>query len=336
MKKNILFISILLISTFSFAKKVKFAVDMRGQVLLSTGVHITGDFQTLAGFSGGDWMSNTTPLTRETIDTNIFSIIVDIPAFAKYEYKFLNGDQFYETEFVPFESRVGYDFNDNRWLYVDSLANDTTFVGAIRFSQNAPLGQDLVRFKVNMTDEIVSSFGVHLSSSFQSWNSTTTRLYSFQDNVYEYIAYVDSNSLSFQYIFVNGNTSGEYELVPSSCAVFDNREINFVNDTVLNTVCFSSCSDCINSTGIDELRYSNSVHMYPNPMSSSSILIFNDRQKNHSISIYNTLGKSVRTYSNYSESTLQIEKNELEKGIYTILITDSNGNNSTIQRLIIQ
>ena len=121
----------LLLSIFAMnvsAKKVKFAVDMTGQIINTTGIHISGDFQTIAGFPGGDWASNTTPLTQEGT-TDIYSIVVDIPAFAKYEYKFLNGDQFYEAEFVPVESRVGYNFDDNRWIYVDSLADDTSFVG---------------------------------------------------------------------------------------------------------------------------------------------------------------------------------------------------------------
>src|SRR3989344_125947 len=134
MKKIILVsVAILLASNITFAKKIKFSVDMTGIAISPFGMHISGDFQTLAGFSGGDWMSNNTPLTQEISDTNIYSIVVDIPAFAKYEYKFVNGDQFYEAEFVPEESRVGYNFNDSRWIYLDSLADDTTFVGAILF-----------------------------------------------------------------------------------------------------------------------------------------------------------------------------------------------------------
>ncbi|MBK8686725.1 MAG: hypothetical protein IPN26_18020 [Bacteroidetes bacterium] len=48
-------------------------------------------------------------------------MVVDLPAFAKYEYKFLNGDQGYEVEVVPEESRANYNLSDNRWIYVDSL-----------------------------------------------------------------------------------------------------------------------------------------------------------------------------------------------------------------------
>ncbi len=336
MKKYTLLLCILLFSTFSFAKKVKFSVDMRDQVLLSTGVHITGDFQTLAGYSGGDWMSNTTPMIREIVDTNIFSVIVDIPAFAKYEYKFLNGDQFYETEFVPEESRVGYNFNDNRWIYIDSLANDTTFIGAIQFSKNAPKGFDLIRFKVNMTNETTSSLGVHLSGSFQSWQPETIRLYSFQDSIFEYIAYIDTNYLSIQYLFVNGKTIGDQEIVPSSCSISDHREINVIKDSVLNTVCFSECDNCFDSSEISEKKAENTSKLYPNPMSSNSILQFKDNQSIHTIRIYNGLGETVRMYCNYSNPILEIEKDDLENGVYTLSISTENEIYLSNQRLIIQ
>ena len=59
---------------FSFAKKVKFAVDLTGQPISPNGVHITGDFQEIAGFPGGDWTSDGTPLTQEGT-SSIYSII---------------------------------------------------------------------------------------------------------------------------------------------------------------------------------------------------------------------------------------------------------------------
>jgi len=90
MKKTFLILALILSFSIVNAKKVKFSVDMTGQTISSYGVHVSGDFQTLAGYSGGDWASNTTLMAQEA-DTNIYSIVVDIPAFKKYEYKFLNG-----------------------------------------------------------------------------------------------------------------------------------------------------------------------------------------------------------------------------------------------------
>src|SRR5207248_6349550 len=112
MKKFLLFALTLFSLSTALAKKVKFAVNMTGQTINTLGVHVWGDFQVAAGYTS-DWAPNLTLLTQEAADTNIYSMIVDIPAFAKYEYTFLNGDQGYDAEFVPQESRVGYNFNTN-------------------------------------------------------------------------------------------------------------------------------------------------------------------------------------------------------------------------------
>lgn len=333
--KTIILISFLLgISSFSYAKKVKFAVDMTGQTLLSTGVHIAGDFQTLAGFTGGDWMSNTTPLTQETGDTNIYSIVVDIPAFAKYEYKFINGDQFYETEFVPEESRVGYNFNDNRWIYVDSLADDTTYVGAILFSQNAPKGYNLLRFKVNMTNQIVNSNGVHIATSFGAWNTSNTYLLSFQDNIYEVITYIDTNETSCQYKFINGNSTSEYETIPSACESNGNREASFSTHTVLDPVCFSECADCISTANLEDIEDHVKTYIFPNPTNDATVLYLND-QTAKTITITNALGSTVRSYS-CLEKTLKIEKETLPQGLYIISIEEEATHQLSTLKLIIQ
>ncbi len=316
MKNTILTFFLVLFTLTLSAKKVKFAVDMSGIAISPFGMHIAGDFQTLAGFSGGDWMSNTTPLTQETADTNIYSIVVNIPAFAKYEYKFINGDQFYEAEFVPFESRVNYNFNDNRWLYIDSLANDTTFIGAIKFGGNAPNGKKLVRFFVDMTNETVSSNGIHVAGDFQMWNTATDILYHFvdaPDGVYEVINYVDS-STTYNYKFYNGNSSGDSEIVPSACNVGGNRSILTFNDTLLNTVCFSSCGICV--TGINELS-KNAVKIFPNPSNNVAQIEFNDYSYK-TIVITDINGNVVKSFGLSNSNVLQIEKENLNAGMYFV------------------
>lgn len=331
--KNITIALLLSFITISAnAKKVKFAVDMSGIAISPFGMHITGDFQTLAGFSGGDWMSNTTPLAQETADTNIYSIVVDIPAFAKYEYKFINGDQFYEAEFVPYESRVNYNFNDNRWLYIDSLSNDTTFVGAIKFGGNAPAGKKLIRFFVDMQNETLSSNGVHVAGDYQMWNTASDILYHFIDaptGIYEIINYVDSST--YYYKFYNGNSSGNSETVPSGCNIGGNRSITTLNDTLLEIVCFSSCGICV--TGINELAKS-AVKIYPNPTTSFAQIEFNDNSYK-TVVITDLNGKVVRTLSVSNSNILQIEKENLNAGIYFINVRYSD-NSMSKAKLIFQ
>lgn len=242
MKKTLLVILICSFTIGVMAKKVKFAVDLTGLTVSTNGVHVTGDFQTLAGFEGGDWSANTTLMTREGT-TDIFSIVVDIPAFRMYEYRFVNGDQFYDTEFVPTESRVGYDYDDNRWIYIDSIAPDTTSWGAIMFAGNAPKDKLLTRFLVDLQNETeISPAGVHVAGDFQQWNPSALSLYSFIDSVYEVIAYVDPGT--YYYKFINGNSLNDAEVVSAECAVNENREMVITADQVLAQVCYAGCSLC--------------------------------------------------------------------------------------------
>ncbi|MBL0340793.1 MAG: T9SS type A sorting domain-containing protein [Bacteroidetes bacterium] len=324
MKKTLITIILFSITTLTFAKKVKFACDMTGIPVLATGMHISGDFQTVAGFAGGDWNSASTPLTQEA-GTEIYSIIVDIPAFTKYEYKFVNGDHFYEAEFVPEFSRVGYNFNDNRWLYVDSLANDTTFIGAIVFAANAPAGLFLVRYYVNMQNEIVSNDGVHLAGSFQGFNPATTYLYSFAQNIHEVISYVAAGT--YAYKFYNGNNSGAAEAVPSACAVNGNREVAVNADVLLGVVCFASCDPCV--TGIADNDLAAKMEIFPNPAQSYSQIKIGNAAAPLTVLLQDVTGRIIREYNNVQGALLVIERGNLQSGIYFVHIKGNSVDIST-------
>jgi hypothetical protein len=314
--KKIVFLSIVLVISMTVsAKKVKFEVDMTDQVISTYGVHVTGDFQEMAGFSGGDWQPGTTELTQEP-GTDIFSIVVDIPAFAKYEYKFLNGDQWYDVEFVPWESRVGYNFNDNRWIFVDSIANDTTTTYPILYSGNAPAGLKMLRLKVDLQKESnVNSTGVHVAGSFQEWNPIFSRLCDFDTTINEYMAYVEPGDYEFKYF--NGNAWGYEETVPSDCAVNGNRWVNVVNDTVLDVVCFSECSACV-ITQVSEMIQTQVVKIYPNPASSFINIEFMDSYDWHNITIIDMNGRIVNEFRNYPYPKLIIDASHLIKGVYLV------------------
>jgi hypothetical protein len=329
--KKLLFLSVLIFtSTFGFAKKVKFAVDMSTYTISPFGIHVMGDFQAVAGYTLGDWQSNTTVMTKEGTST-IYSVIVDIPAFAKYEFKFVNGDQSYEAEFVPNESRVEpFGFNDNRWIYVDSLANDTTFAGAVIFAGNAPAGLTLVRYMVDMSNAgTISPNGVHVAGTFQGWNPTKTILYSFGLNVYEIITYVTNGSYEFKYY--NGNTLGTTETVPSGCAVNNNRGLNVTSDIILSTVCFASCSACT-ASGVEEYASLNGVKLFPNPASSYCTLELKE-SKAYDVVLNDYTGRRVREYS-FDGNSLVINRDDLAPGIYFASVSDKSNNTSTLKLVI--
>lgn len=330
--KNIISITafVLLIALQANAKKVKFAVDMTGQLVNTTGIHISGDFQTIAGFPGGDWNSSSTPMTQEGA-TEIYSVVVDLPAFAKYEYKFLNGDQFYEAEFVPVESRIGYLFNDSRWIYVDSLADDTSYVGAIMFAANAPAGNFLVRFIVD-TQALpsVDGAGMHVAGNFQNWDPATDFLYSFTTNVHEKIVYVPSGTYEFK--FYNGNSISGAETLPGICSVNSNREITVSKDTVLTAFCFASCTSCL--TGINENDKLSGVELSPNPSQNFTTISFEDKSLSYTISVFDMTGRKISVYNSESKNSVRIETSGMNKGIYFVNAV-SNNNKSYSGKLIV-
>ncbi len=305
------------------AKKVKFSVNMTGQIINPNGLHISGDFQTLAGYDGGDWNSATTALTVDPNNPKIFSVIVDIPAGRKYEFKFVNGDLFYEVEFVPEESRVGYDFNDNRWFYLDSLANDTTLIGPLMFAGNAPEGKKLVRLKVDMKGQIpVSSKGVRVAGTFNNFNYTSAYMYNFISNVYEFQAYADSGA-TVDYLFVNGNTESSVEQLPATCTVNGKRQVVLTTDLVLDSICFSNCGYCA-MTGLSKLESLNNFTIYPNPALEEITINGLGDLKEFQMSIYDSNGKLMFDKSILNNQSVNLNGVLFSQGVYVVKIKSGN------------
>jgi len=251
MKKLLLFTAALGLFSGAFAKKVKFQVDMTGKTVNANGVSVAGDFQKAAG-SPNDWTPGATVLTKVGT-TDIYSIIVDIPAGRYYEFKFINGNTWGDAESVPALSQKGHpnngESNTNRWFFIDSTANDTTNIPAFLFGGNAPAGQYAVRFAVDLSKEpAVSNKGVHLAGSLQGWNPASTsmsNLYT-SNKLYEVIVCLAAGS--YEYKYVNGNdwnSPSVPESVPSGCAVNGNRGVTVATaDQALPKVCFGSCTAC--------------------------------------------------------------------------------------------
>jgi len=333
MKK--LFLALFLVGSLTLsAKKVMFSVNMASWPVDTAGVHVTGDFQSEAGFATGDWDPGTTAMVQDVNDTNLYHVVVDIPAFRAYEFKFVNGNQGYQQEFVPLESRVNYNFIDNRWIYVDSLSNDTLDFGAIRFSGNAPAGKNLLRLYVDMQLQTVSTNGVHVGGDFQNWSANETQMYSFDGLVYEYITYVDSGmSTEREFRFLNGNTTGDYETLESWCQNGNgNRGVVAPRDTMLPAVCYTFCSAC-STVGIDESTAAE-FQMMPNPAEDYVTIQFAS-SGNWTVKVSDVSGREVVETGNVQQSSLQIETTSFPSGIYFVQVTDENGT-AQVRKLIIQ
>ena len=210
-------------------------------------------------------------------------------------------------------------------MYVDSLSNDTTFVGAILFSGNAPVGLSLVRYKVDMTSVILpSANGVHVGSSNDGYSSVKVRLYSFGDSIYEIINYYPTNT-TYDFRYFNGNTMGSSELVSGSCATSGNRDFTLPKDSVLPVVCFSSCSTC-EATSVKE-NQKNSVtgfDLFPNPTKNVLNITSKENQMIESIFIFSTTGQEVKHICNVNKEDYTITDMQLSSGLYTVKVSSKN------------
>lgn len=304
-------------------RHVKFAVDMRNVTVNTTGVHVTGSFQEEAGLEGGDWQSNTAPLKKEG-STTIYSTVLTLPVNSMYEYKFLNGDQFYDSEIVPEASQVGFEFNDNRWFFADSTLGDTIFVGPLLYASNAAVNKKMIRFKVDMQNsKPIAQSGIHVMGSFQKeeWNPSGTLMHSFDGNIYEAIVYVDSGT-SHQYKFINGSQTQSAENVPTECSTEGSRVITVNDHTVTNTVCFSACTAC-NISGIVSEHLNNGFTVTPNP--AIDAITIQSSFDNYTVIVNDIIGRTLLSIDEVIGRTSILSLDTLSSGTYFIIVTNKTG-----------
>ena len=120
---------------------------------------------------------------------------------------------------------------------------------AVNGAVNAPVVFRQVTFRVDMSRENITSAGVHLAGSFNSWNYSQTPMSLTSNSIYVATLCLQEN-MAYQYRFVNGNSASGLEVVPASCGVLNgsgqyDRQITVPNhDTAYSAVCFGKCTHC--------------------------------------------------------------------------------------------
>ena len=165
--------------------------------------------------------------------------------------------------------------NDENSLVI----HDATIANLFYQEFNALFNQDTIpvvvpdsleiTFRVDMTQQSVSTSGVHLVTDYNAWNPTSFQMNSIGNGIYEYVLEVPEGTSLF-YRFANGINSTDAESVPVSCAVMatDGAFARLLNaeseDVVLSTVCFGECTACIpeNVTNINAGNWG----VFPNPV----------------------------------------------------------------------
>lgn len=315
MKKIVLLIFSLFTLSLS-ANYVTFCVDMRYfQPIDPGGINL---------YVEGDTVFH--PMLQSANDTMIYCVTLDLPSDSCLQYAFLNGSDFYGLEFVPLESRVS-DFNSDRWACIDGPSTDTLHLPPVLFSANAPEGQRLVRYKVDMSAESISANGIHVAGSFQGWDPSANRMHNLDSLVYEALTYVTPGTYS--YLFYNGNTSADEETVPAICTVNAYREVNVVNDTVVQTVCFASCTPCV--TGLISPETKDNLFVYPNPVVDRFVVNTSINNVTQLV-LYDSKGNEIRKFDPAESYSAQ----GVSSGIYRLVILDFSGKRVGAKSITIQ
>ncbi len=215
-------------------QNVTFTVDMSREEVSSAGVHLAGSF------SNWDYTAN--PMTDD--GTGIFSVTLQLEENTTHTYRFVNGNNADGLEDVPSECGVMNGAGDyEREL---SLGTAPVILETVCFSrcENCPPLHP-VTFRVDMINQDVSVNGVHLAGTFNNWNyGSDQMILTGAGAVYEITLQLEEGSYS-EYKFINGNTAGAAEVVPSGCSNNGNRYVTVPSgNLVLDAYCFGECVEC--------------------------------------------------------------------------------------------
>lgn len=241
MKHLFSFLAAAMLASAAWAQTtVTLTVDMTNEMVSMDGVHVAGNFQ--------GWNPAATPMTDNGDGTWSYTFTSDTAA--SYQYKFVNGNAWGTDEGVPVACAV----DGNRGITVDGMMGGVSAEAC--FGNCAACGMTTVRFRVDMANEEVSPFGVHVAGDFQGWDPAATELTDEDgDMVYETVQSFDADSMEqIVFKFINGNAwTDPNELIDVACGddtgnrvlPLDATDILLSANVSGSPYCFSSCQSCV-------------------------------------------------------------------------------------------
>jgi hypothetical protein len=199
--------------------------------------------------------ANTYGLMTDSDADGIYSVTLNL-APARYEFKFVNGNDWPFSENVPSTCTVEVNGNSNRQIMVG--AEPTSYT--VCYGECADCGQNAVRLRVDMstTDANLDGVGgepggdihpdgIHVSGSFVNWSSFIPLQDWNGDKIWETVIALNSAD-PVQYKFINGPEWGfPDESIIGACGDGgQNRQFTVTDvNTVLPAYCWSSCDPCV-------------------------------------------------------------------------------------------
>ena len=268
MKKIYLSIlSVVFALTASAQTEVTFNVTFPLADASPDGVHVAGNFYDRdydgtadnpdyfsAATNDGNWDPNLSALTLTDMGGGMYSITLNLVA-GRYEYKFVNGNDWPFAEAVPSACTVEVNGNGNRQIMVGADPISQSFC----YGECADCGQNSIRVRVDMStydddgdgiggepNEDINPDGMFMNGSFVEW-STFVPLQDWDGNkVWEgLITTYAADPIEFK--FINGpDWIFPNESVSGACGAGNGNRLVTITDinTVLPVYCWSSCDPC--------------------------------------------------------------------------------------------
>ena len=285
---------------------VTFNVDMKNQVVSNNGVHLTGSFN--------GWSTD----SIEMFDLNgdsVFSVSITLNQNYYYEYKFINGNSWGSEEILLFWQTCSNPNSGNRTLNTDSSAIQLlpivcyescdvcpiygcTDSLAINYDTSATVDDSSCLYnRLGCTDSLSCNFDVH--------------------------ANIDDGSCYYLNLFLGNDTSicSNSNLLIEIDSVFDsylwsNSDTN--NFTIIN----SSGTYFLNVVDTNGCKDSDTINILNHPI--PLIDIGNDPEICDGDSIILDAGNYWSSYL-WSDSTINQTLTIKTNGMFSIMVTDSNG-----------
>jgi mRNA-degrading endonuclease toxin of MazEF toxin-antitoxin module len=271
--------------------------------------------------------------------SKIFAITVDSLDSGEVNFKFRKHKN----------GNTGWEGGDNRILTlseqdtVDLTCFGLRVVGNC-VSKPAPSS---ITFKVDASNETIDK--IYVMGTFQTpnWQSGALRMSPTpgQPGVFE----VTVNNIcpgTFNYKFVNGDSSNSaFEenfpdtanrgcVEPSGVGGWNRTYTRNAATPVTIYYVYNTCT-AGSSVGINEVSLSNTFKVFPNPAQSYTMVEFNDNTSLHTIVLMDIAGKTIQSYTNYTQNSLLINTDELSKGLYFIKASNTR-NESVTSKLIVR
>ena len=307
---------------------ITFQVDMAGNTGAFTTPEVNGIFN--------GWCGGCAPMSDANGD-GIWELVISLQP-GTYEYKFANDSWAGQETLLPGSSCTVTTGNfTNRTITVSQDAVLPVVCWGSCSACGINNGPFNVTFKVDMNQSGQTFTTPEINGTFNSWCGGCAPMSdSNGDNIWEITIPLQPDT--FEYKFAYDSWAGQEALTEgSSCTIttnsFTNRTIIVSADTVLEEVCWASCTPC--STGIESSDKSNKgITAFPNP--ANDRLFFNGSSAvgTTSVRVFNCIGSLVASKQFQSLSNASIEIADLKNGVYFIEI--ENNNSSSTQKVVVQ